>query len=246
MLFIVFCAFVVVFICFSGVCTLTLVQKKVMVYGYIRVSSDKQTVENQRFEIQKFCDEKHLQVDGWIEETISGTKSYTKRELGRLLRRTKAGDTIICSELSRLGRNLYMIMEILGLCMSKNCRVWTIKDGYRLGDDIQSKVLAFAFGLSAEIERNLISQRTKEALARKRAEGVRLGHQRGERLRLNPKCTVRHDWIVAQLEKGTEKTKIAKRLHINICTFYRYLIYTGLHNPKNCKSERWIKYGIFH
>ena len=70
MLFIVFCAFVVVFICFSGVCTLTLVQKKVMVYGYIRVSSDKQTVENQRFEIQKFCDEKHLQVDGWIEETI--------------------------------------------------------------------------------------------------------------------------------------------------------------------------------
>lgn len=150
-----------------------------MVYGYIRVSSDKQTVENQRFEIQKFCDEKHLQVDGWIEETISGTKSYTKRELGRLLRRTKAGDTIICSELSRLGRNLYMIMEILGLCMSKNCRVWTIKDGYRLGDDIQSKVLAFAFGLSAEIERNLISQRTKEALARLKAEGRKLGRPEG-------------------------------------------------------------------
>ena len=181
MLFIVFCAFVVVFICFSGVCTLTLVQKKVMVYGYIRVSSDKQTVENQRFEIQKFCDEKHLQVDGWIEETISGTKSYTKRELGRLLRRTKAGDTIICSELSRLGRNLFMIMEILNICMNKECRVWTIKDNYRLGDDIQSKVLAFAFGLSAEIERNLISQRTKEALARKKAEGVVLGRPKGKR-----------------------------------------------------------------
>ena len=217
-----------------------------MVYGYIRVSSDKQTVENQRFEIERFCKVNNLHIDGWIEETISGTKAYNKRQLGVLLKKVEKDDVIICSELSRLGRSLFMIMEILSICMKKECRVWTIKDNYRLGDDIQSKVLAFAFGLSAEIERNLISQRTKEALARKRSEGVRLGHQRGERLRLNPKCTVRHDWIVAQLEKGTEKTKIAKRLHINICTFYRYLIYTGLHNPKNCKSERWIKYGIFH
>ena len=77
-------------------------------------------------------------------------------------------DLIICAELSHLGRSLFMIMEILSLCMKKECRVWTIKDNYRLGDDIQSKVLAFAFGLSAEIERNLISQRTKEALARKK------------------------------------------------------------------------------
>lgn len=129
-----------------------------MVYGYIRVSSDKQTVENQRFEIERFCEQQHLSVDGWIEETISGVKNYNERELGRLLKRVGKGDTIICSELSRLGRSLYMIMEILGYCMSHECRVWTIKEGYRLGDDIQSKVLAFAFGLSAEIERNLISQ----------------------------------------------------------------------------------------
>jgi len=145
--------------------------KKLMVYGYIRVSSDKQTVENQRFEIQKFCEREKLSIDGWIEETISGTKAYNKRQLGVLLRKVEKEDVIICSELSRLGRSLFMIMEILSICMKKECRVWTIKDNYRLGDDIQSKVLAFAFGLSAEIERNLISQRTKEALARKRAEG---------------------------------------------------------------------------
>lgn len=126
-----------------------------MIYGYIRVSSDKQTVENQRFEINNFCKKGNLQVDDWIEETISGTKSYDKRELGVLLAKVSKDDIIICSELSRLGRNLFMIMEILNICMNKECRVWTIKDNYRLGDDIQSKVLAFAFGLSAEIERNL-------------------------------------------------------------------------------------------
>ena len=154
-----------------------------MIYGYIRVSSDKQTVENQRFEISNFCNNNELTIGDWIEETISGTKNYTKRQLGRLLRKVCKDDIIICSELSRLGRNLFMIMEILNICMTKECKVWTIKDNYRLGEDIQSKVLAFAFGLSAEIERNLISQRTKEALARKKAEGAMLGHCRGFRWR---------------------------------------------------------------
>ena len=152
-----------------------------MIYGYIRVSSDKQTVENQRFEINNFCKRDKLVIDGWIEETISGTKSYNKRELGKLLKRVQKGDLIICAELSRLGRNLFMIMEILNICMTKECKVWTIKDNYRLGEDIQSKVLAFAFGLSAEIERNLISQRTREALARKRAEGITLGRPKGRK-----------------------------------------------------------------
>ena len=153
-----------------------------MTYGYIRVSTDKQTVENQRFEITNFCSQREIHIDGWIEETISGTKTYSKRALGKLLQKVEKDDLIICAELSRLGRNLFMIMEILNICMTKECKVWTIKDNYRLGDDIQSKVLAFAFGLSAEIERNLISQRTREALARKKAEGIRLGRLLGRRL----------------------------------------------------------------
>lgn len=217
-----------------------------MIYGYIRVSSDKQTVENQRFEINNFCERNKLVVDGWIEETISGTKSYNKRELGKLLKRVQKDDLIICAELSRLGRNLFMIMEILNICMAKECKVWTIKDNYRLGEDIQSKVLAFAFGLSAEIERNLISQRTKEALARKKAEGATLGHRRGFRCRLNPKCSQKHDYIVKELAKGTEKTVIAKRLKVSKTTFYRYLVYTGLHQPINCQQEGWEEYGIYH
>lgn len=217
-----------------------------MIYGYIRVSSDKQTVENQRFEISKFCEHEKLHVDDWIEETISGTKNYDKRQLGNLLKKVNKDDIIICSELSRLGRNLFMIMEILNICMNKECRVWTIKDGYRLGDDIQSKVLAFAFGLSAEIERNLISQRTKEALARKKAEGVVLGRTMGERCRLSPKCAAKHEWIVKMLHEGMHKTTIAKELKISVTTLYRYLVYTGLHNPIGCKQMSWMENGIYH
>ena len=150
-----------------------------MTYGYIRVSTNRQTVENQRFEILEFCKKQRIAVDSWIEETISGTVEPKKRELGKLLEGVKKDDLIICSELSRLGRSLFMIMSVLNILMEKGARVWTIKDNYRLGDDIQSKVLAFAFGLSAEIERNLISQRTKEALALRKNEGIKLGRPLG-------------------------------------------------------------------
>jgi len=194
-----------------------------MIYGYIRVSSDKQTVENQRYEIEQFCKREKIIIDGWISETISGTKNYDKRKLGKLLKKISSGDLIICSEISRLGRSLFMIMEILNICMSKECRVWTVKDGYRLGDDIQSKVLAFAFGLSAEIERNLISQRTREALARKRSEGIVLGRPKGsskpEHYKLNGKDSI----IIELLNLGNSKTSIAKSLKVNRNTLNKYI-----------------------
>ena len=195
-----------------------------MTYGYIRVSSDKQTVENQRFEINNFCKRNGLLVDDWIEETISGTKAYTKRQLGDLLRKVTRDDIIICSELSRLGRNLFMIMEILNICMTKECRVWTIKDNYRLGDDIQSKVLAFAFGLSAEIERNLISQRTKEALARKRAEGVILGRPKGSKTAPEKHPLYRKKQLIkGLLEEQISLRKIAKICKCDRNTLSRYI-----------------------
>ena len=188
-------------------------EKKVMIYGYIRVSSDKQTVENQRFEINNFCKKQNIVINDWIEETISGTKNYTKRQLGNLLKKVNKDDIIICSELSRLGRNLFMIMEILNICMTKECRVWTIKDNYRLGDDIQSKVLAFAFGLSAEIERNLISQRTKEALARKKAEGIVLGRPKGRKSAPEKYKLYGKKCLIEELLKA----KIPKRQIAQIC-----------------------------
>ena len=188
-----------------------------MIYGYIRVSTDKQTVENQRYEINQFCDRQEMVIEKWIEETISGAKNVEDRKLGKLLKRMKKGDILICSELSRLGRNLLMIMGILNECMNKDIQVWTIKDNYRLGSDINSKVLAFAFGLSAEIERNLISQRTKEALARKRAEGVVLGRPKGKKSS-KTKLTGKEQKIKELLDKKVSYSAIGRILGVHRLT----------------------------
>ena len=193
-----------------------------MYYGYIRVSTDKQSVENQRYEINGFCQRNQCEIDVWVEETISGTKSPEKRKLGRIIARMSKGDVLICSELSRLGRNLLMIMSILNQCLNKEIQVWTIKDNYRLGNDINSKVLAFAFGLSAEIERNLISQRTKEALERKRAEGVKLGRPKGSK---NKRCKLsghEADIIMMRTQKHSVAS-IAQKFHVHPVTISRYL-----------------------
>jgi len=193
-----------------------------MIYAYIRVSSDKQTVKNQRFEINNFCNKNIINIDYWIEETISGTQKLEKRELGKLLKKMKKDDILICSELSRLGRNLLMIMGILNECMNLDVQVWTIKDNYRLGSDINSKVLAFAFGLSAEIERNLISQRTKEALARKRAEGVILGRPKGSKSKVK-KLTGREAEIKTLLDKKISKSAIARILGVHRLTVAEFV-----------------------
>jgi len=188
-----------------------------MIYGYIRVSTDKQTVENQRYEINQFCGKNVIVIDKWIEETISGSKKIEDRKLGKLLKRMRKDDILICSELSRLGRNLLMIMGILNECMNRDIEVWTIKDNYRLGSDINSKVLAFAFGLSAEIERNLISQRTKEALARKRAEGVVLGRPKG-RKSSKTKLTGQEKKIKELLDKKVSYSAIGRILGVHRLT----------------------------
>ena len=193
-----------------------------MIYGYIRVSTDRQTVENQRFEIKRFCLENNMEIDQWIEETISGTKSPEKRLLGSLLLSVKKDDLIILSELSRLGRNCFMIMSILNQLMNNGIRVWTIKDNYRLGDDIQSKVLAFAFGLSAEIERNLFSQRIKEALARKKSEGATLGRPRGSKS-LRVKLSGCEKEIQKLLDKKISKSAISRIYGVDRLTVVKFI-----------------------
>jgi len=193
-----------------------------MIYGYVRVSCDKQTTENQIFEINNFSQKNKIVINCWITETISGTSDIKKRKLGKLLKKMKKGDILISSELSRFGRNILQVMSILSFCMEREIQVWTIKDNYRLGKDIQSKVMAFAFSLSAEIERNLISQRTKEALARLKSEGKPLGRPKGS-YKAMYKLQSNKENIIQDLEKNISLSKIAKKLCVSTRSLQRYL-----------------------
>lgn len=192
-----------------------------MNYGYIRVSTDKQTVENQRFEIEKFCESKKIKVDYWIEETESGATPVEKRKLGASMKKLQKGDILICTELSRLGRSLFMVMTLLDECLKKGVEVWTTKEGYQLGDNMNSKVMAFAFGLAAEIERNLISLRTKEALAARRAAGVVLGRKKGSQNK-KYKLDAHKEDIIKKINEGKSNYYIAKHLHAKYSTVVDY------------------------
>ena len=193
-----------------------------MIYGYIRTSTDKQNNENQRFEIEQFAHNNNITIDRWIEETISSKKDLEERKLGKLLKKIKQDDIIIATELSRLGRNLLQVMSILHHCMNIGCQVWTLKDNYRLGTDIQSKVLAFAFGLSAEIERSMISQRTKRCLDRLKAEGKHIGRTKGSKNK-STKLSGKTDLIKTLLSQNISKTQIAKILKVDYSTLYNFL-----------------------
>lgn len=194
-----------------------------MVYGYIRVSTDRQDCENQKLGIEAKARELGIKIEKYIKDAgVSGTKEPNERALGSCLRNLKNGDVLICSEISRLGRKLFMIMRILEYCMNVGACVYTVKDGYELGDNIQSKVMAFAFGLSAEIERNLISQRTKEALALRKSQGYKLGRGFGCRNKRH-KLDGKQEVILEMFEMGVSKIKIAKKLGVSAATISRFL-----------------------
>lgn len=174
------------------------------VYAYIRVSTQLQTHESQKYEITRWCASRGIEIDTWVTESVSGTVAWEKRCLGRAIRRMKNGDMIVCTELSRLGRNLLMIMSILNTCSQKGVVIRSIKDNFELSDSLNSKIIAFAFGLAAEIERNLISQRTKEALAAKKAAGVKLGRPAGKTAKVR-KVLSERDKVKELLAEGCRK-----------------------------------------
>jgi DNA invertase Pin-like site-specific DNA recombinase len=189
--------------------------------GYIRVSTEKQNPDNQREEIRRFAEEKSFEIDDWITETVSGKTRYRKRKLGRVLRKLKAGDTLVVTEISRLSRSLTEIMEIMGYCVERGICVHTTKERYTFDNSINSKVLCFAFGLVAEIERNLISMRTKEALALKKAEGVRLGRRIGSEVKIEM-IRQNEPRIRKMLEQGMSVTRMCRKIGVARSTWYKY------------------------
>ena len=193
------------------------------VYGYLRVSTDKQDCDNQKIGVKDLARTRGLPVESWIiDDGVSGIKEPEKRKLGKLLKRIKSGDVIICSELSRLGRRLFMVISILEHCMKIGAKVLTVKDGYELGDNVQSKMLAFAFGLVAELEREMISKRTKEALQRRKMNGQAIGRMKGAKNKRHV-LDGKEDKIIALLNAGVTKTKIAKDLKISNGTLYDFI-----------------------
>lgn len=196
------------------------------IIGYVRVSSSKQTLHHQKYEIEQYAKRNHIRINKWVMETISSRKALNKRQLGQLLEDLREGDILIAAEISRLGRSLLEVMRILENCLNKNCQVWTLKENYKLGNDIQSKVMAFAFGLSAEIERNLISQRTKASLASVRAGGKRLGRPfsaQSKKLKLTKNATK----VRELLDLGLSGYKISRIMGVTPSTISRFISRMG-------------------
>ena len=194
-----------------------------MNYAYIRVSTNYQTVQNQKIAIREYAKYHRIHNIVWVAETISGTKNPEKRKLGSLLSAANEGDTIIVTELSRLGRSMMMILDVLQLLLEKNVKVIAIKEGYELGDNIQSKVLAFAFGLSAEIERTLLSERTKQGLERARKMGKQIGRRPGQKQK-KYKLTGKGAYIRRQRIEGRSKLSLAKEFGVTWVTLNKFMI----------------------
>ena len=208
-----------------------------MIYGYLRVSSDEQDVNSQKQGVEQFAKDKGWTIDKYItDEGVSGGKDPDKRNLGPLLKLVQKDDIIICSEISRLGRDLYMVMDILHFCMERGCIIHTVKDRFTLGDDIQSKVLAFAFGLSAEIERQMIRQRTKEGLRLRVKQGVLVGRPLGTKTepRVDNETKAK---IIEQYKWGVPLRRLAENFNVDRNTVDRWLTRWGVKSGRNFDKE---------
>lgn len=192
-----------------------------MTIGYLRVSTGKQHPANQQDEIRRFAASRDWTIDGWVTEVASGRKHERDRKLGALLRRMKRGDTLVVTEISRLSRTLTDVMAIMGKCLKKEINLYTTKEGYTFDNSINSKVLCFAFGLVAEIERNLISMRTKEALALRRSEGMVLGRRKGSYTKFNVLVENRQT-IIDLLNRNKTVAEICRRYDLSRDTFDKF------------------------
>ena len=210
-----------------------------MIYGYLRVSSDEQDVNSQKQGVVEFAKQKGWEIEKYItDEGVSGGKDPDKRNLGPLLKLLQKDDVIICSEISRLGRDLYMVMDILHHAMNVGCVIYTVKDKFVLGDDIQSKVLAFAFGLSAEIERQMIRQRTKEGLKLKVKQGILLGRPIGTKsIESSTDLSDRKEEVIQQFNWGVPERRMAQNFGCDRNTITRWLHRWGVKHSSYIEKQ---------
>jgi DNA invertase Pin-like site-specific DNA recombinase len=194
-------------------------------YAYLRVSTIDQDIEKNRYEILDLANNLGCAPVQWIEEKASGKVHWRKRAIGGLIDQMASGDTLIVSELSRLGRSMLECMEILSICIQRGIRVYAVKGAWRLDDTIQSKIVAMAFAMASEIERDMISSRTKEALAAKKRQGAKLGRPTGPG---KSKLDQYRPEIEALLANGSSKAFIARRYGTSPANLYRWLNRQGI------------------
>ncbi len=188
--------------------------------AYLRVSTTDQDLEKNKFDILELSNQKGLGQVEWVEETVSGRVPWRKRRLADVLDSVQAGDNLIVSELSRLGRSMLECMEILSLASQRGLHIYAVKGNWQLDNSIQSKIVAMAFSMAAEIERDLISQRTKEALAARKKAGVKLGRPRGIG---KSKLDQYRPEIEALLANGSKQRFIARRYGTTEANLSRWL-----------------------
>jgi len=197
--------------------------------GYLRVSTNEQDLEKNKADILHLANDKNLGRVQWIEEKISGRVHWKKRKISDIINELQPGDNLIVSELSRLGRSMLECMEILSIALHKGIRIYAIKGNWQLDSSIQSKIIAMAFSMATEIERELISQRTKEALRTKVEKGVKLGRPRGTG---KSKLDQYRPEIEALLANGSAQKFIAKRYRTSESNLLRWIRKHGLRKAR--------------
>jgi len=192
-----------------------------MNFAYLRVSTDVQDVKNQKLGILEYCNKHNISPLQIIEDTGSGKIHWKKRKIGQILEQAKSGDIIVTSEISRIGRSTLQVLEILELAIQKGVFVHITKNNIIMDESLQSTITATILGLAAQIEREFISLRTKEALAKRKAAGLKLGRPKGHADHL--KLDNNKDQIIDYLKKGVSKRSIAKIVECSPSTLYLWL-----------------------
>jgi len=193
--------------------------------GYLRVSTADQDLDKNKADILNLANEKKLGTVEWVKEQASGKINWRKRKIAEVIDSLKEGDTVLVSELSRLGRSMLECMEILSIALEKKITIYAVKGNWQLDQSIQSKIIAMAFSMAAEIERDLISQRTKEALAVRKKQGVKLGRPKGTG---KSKLDAYRPEIEALLKNGATQKFIAQRYDATEATVSRWTKKQGL------------------
>lgn len=192
-----------------------------MIIAYLRVATNKLRLENQKEEIARFASDKGWKIDKWVTDVIGSKKKGEGVNLGLIVDRLKRDDIIIITEISRLSRTLSEVMTILSRCMEKGIHLYSLNDRYVLDDSLDGKVVSFAFSLVSEIEHNLMSVRTKEALAHKKTAGVQLGRPKGSDAKQSFLEENREE-VLSMLERGESIVAICKHFKVSRNTYYQF------------------------